>query len=236
MTQVHVSTTHEPGLAHHVNQGRAWLDASSEGKNTASLSYAALELRFAIERLAIHYWASLLNRRPDAEEWSSVGSFKRLERKIYELGGHQRQIDGHFRFMRTMLVAMNIEVPLVTPSIVNLSRHWSTCSEYCHIKWPLASTLPELRLEAHAALLEVVTDLEPHASSAGWPLIHDQALLHLRDRFIDGQATEEDVKQHLEATGAWARVEYPDGREPHFVGEAIPPKGAATPPLLAGEA
>lgn len=98
-----VSTKHSPELAHHVRQGIAWLSASAEGENTAALSYAAFELRFAIERLAVHYWRALLNRTPEEKDLRDIESFKRVERRIYELAGHQREIDGHFEFMRICL-------------------------------------------------------------------------------------------------------------------------------------
>lgn len=78
MPQFDVALQHQTGLAHHVNQGRTWLGISTAGENTAALSCAALELRFAIERLAVHYWTTLLNGRPQDEDWKGVGSFKRL--------------------------------------------------------------------------------------------------------------------------------------------------------------
>jgi len=55
-----VSIQHHPDLMHHVRQGETWLSVSAEGENSAALSYAAFELRFAVERIAIHYWAALL--------------------------------------------------------------------------------------------------------------------------------------------------------------------------------
>ena len=76
-----VGTHHQPGLAHHVRQGVAWLSASGEGENTAALSYAAFELRFAVERLAVHYWATLLDRKPEEQDLREIESFKRIERR-----------------------------------------------------------------------------------------------------------------------------------------------------------
>lgn len=107
-----VSTQHNPDLAHHVRQGIAWLSASAEGENTAALSYAAFELRFAIERLAVHYWRALLNRKPEEQDFRDIESFKRVERRIYALAGHQREIDAHFEFMRIVFGAMKIDAPL----------------------------------------------------------------------------------------------------------------------------
>src|SRR5512135_1231363 len=95
-----LSTQHNLDLAHHVRQGVTWLSMSSEGENTAALSYAAFELRFAIERLGVHYWAALLNRKPEEQDLRDIESFKRVERRIYELAGHQKEIDDHFEFMR----------------------------------------------------------------------------------------------------------------------------------------
>ena len=104
-------THHQTELGHHVLQGQTWLTESAEGENTAALSYAALELRFAAERLAVHYWRALLGRRPVEVELRDIASFKRIENRIYELAGHQKEIDGHFEFMRVILSAMKIDIP-----------------------------------------------------------------------------------------------------------------------------
>ena len=97
------------GLRHHIVQGAAWLQESDQGANTGVFSYAAFEFRLAIERLAVHYWAQLLGRRPQAKDFHEIRSFKRIERRIYELGGHQREIDGHFEFMRIVLSLLEIK-------------------------------------------------------------------------------------------------------------------------------
>lgn len=218
-----VSTDHQPDLAHHVRQGVAWLSASAEGERTAALSYAAFELRFAVERLAIHYWAALLDRKLEEQDLRDIESFKQVERRIYELGGHQREIDGHFSFMRVVLGAMKIDTPLHTPKIGVLSKHWHQCSELCHIAWPLSCAVPEVRKAAFSALTEIAETLSVHVQSLGWPVLKDAAFAELRNQFIAGDATADDVLAHVKRTGLWARAEFNDGRKPQFVGEPVPP-------------
>ena len=192
-------------------------------KRLAALSYAALELRFAVERLAIHYWASLLDRRPEEEDLRDIESFKRVERRIYELGGHQREIDEHFAFMRIVLGAIKIDAPFHTPNIGMLSKYWHECSEFCHIAWTLSCAAPEARTAAYAALTEIAGTLSDHVQSLGWPVLKDEAFVNLRNRFITGAATAEDVVAHLQRTGLWGRAEFTDGRAPQFVGEPLSP-------------
>ena len=218
-----VSTHHQVDLAHHLRQGIAWLSTSAEGENTAALSYAAFELRFAVERLAVHYWAALLDRKIEEHDLSDIESFKRVERRIYELAGHQGEIDGHFAFMRIVLGAMKIDAPFHTPKIGTLSKHWHDCSVLCHIAWPLSSSDPELRKTSFAKLTEIAESLSAHIQSLGWPVLKDAAFTDLRNRFIAGQATAEDVLVHVQRTGIWAKVEFPEGKKPQFVGEAIAP-------------
>lgn len=62
MGTLDIRTQHQPTLEHHVQQGDVWLAAGAGGENTAALSYAALEYRFAIERLGLHYLGTLLLR------------------------------------------------------------------------------------------------------------------------------------------------------------------------------
>ena len=68
-----------PELAHHVRQGVAWMSATGEGENTAALSYAAFELRFAVEGRAARYWATLLDRKPEKQDLREIESYKRVE-------------------------------------------------------------------------------------------------------------------------------------------------------------
>ena len=223
---VDISKTHEPDLAHHIKQGIAWLSESAEGENTAALSYAAFEVRFAVERLAVHYWAALLERKPEEKDLRDIESFKRVERRIYELGGHQKEIDGHYEFTSIVLESMNIKIPFHTPKIGKLSKYWHECSELCHIAWPLSCSLKEVRESAFGVLTEISESLSLHAQSLGWPILKEPSFITLRDRFLAGKATAEDVLSHVKETGIWARAVYPDGRPPEFVGEAIPPNKA----------
>lgn len=221
-----ISTHHKPDLARHIRQGIAWLSASAEGEDTAALSYAAFELRFAIERLAVHYWRALLNRKPEEQDLRDIESFKRIERRIYKLAGHQKEIDGHFEFTRVVLRAMKIDATLHTPQIGRLSSHWHECSELCHIGWPLACSVPEERRRAFANLTEISGSLSAHVSSLGWPVLQDSAFAELRNRFIAGDASSEDVLAHIQRTGLWARAEFPDGRAAQFVGEPVAPSAS----------
>ena len=223
MRREDVSTHHKPDLAHHVHQGLAWLSASAEGEKTAALSYAAFELRFAVELLAVYYWATLLDRKIEAQDLVDIGSFKRVERRIYELAGHQREVDGHFEFMRVVLGAMKINTPFRTPKIGVLSKYWHECSELCHIAWPLSCSVPEIRRTAFSALTEIAETLSAQVQSLGWPVLKDVALVGLRNRFIAGEATAVDVLAYVRRTGLWAKAEFTDGRSPQFVGKPVPP-------------
>lgn len=210
-------------LGHHLRQGIAWLSESEEGKNTVAISYAAFELRLATERLAVHYWFALLNREVEARDLQDITKFDRIQNRIYQLGGHQKDINAHFDFMRIIYTEMKLPGILHTPQIGQLARCWHDCSEFCHISWPIASSLDAaLQKEAFEDLGKIVEVLRTHVESLGWPVIQDPAFLDLRNRFIAGEVTEADVLGQLGRTGIWGRVTYPDGRPAHFIGDAIP--------------
>lgn len=218
-----ISTHHQPDLAHHVRQAESWLSASAKGDNTAALSYAAFELRFAVERLAIHYWATLLDRKPEKQDLRDIESFKQVERRIYELGGHQKEIDGHFSFMRIVYGAININMPFYTPQIGTLSKYWHKCSEFCHIAWPLSCEVPELRKNAFTELTKIAETLSAHIQGLGWPVLKNAEFAELRNQFIAGKVTIDDVLAYVQRVGLWARAEFTDGRRPLFVGDPLPP-------------
>jgi hypothetical protein len=211
-------------LKHHVNQGTAWMAESALGTNTVALSYAAFEFRLAIERLAVHYWAELLDRKLEEKDLRDIESFKRIEKRIYELGGHQKEINGHFEFMRVVLGLLKIPGDLPTPNLGQLSSYWHDCSKLCHIDWSLACGDLQFHAKVFAALQAIEKSLtEQVRGLVTWPKLPDGSFADLRNRFVAGGATADDVRAYLEQTGAWTRVVYKDGRPPEFVGEPIPP-------------
>ena len=220
-----VAIAHSAELSHHVNQGRAWLSLSEGGDHSTALSYAAFELRFGVERIAVHYWSALLDRKVEPRDLTEMESFKLLERRIYELAGHQKRIDLHFDFMRVVLQALKIDAPMVTPKIGLLAKHWSQCSEYCHVAWPLSSSENGVRKAAYKELTAVAESLAMQVQSLGWPVIQDAAFETLRDEFVTGAVDASAVGAYLEKVGLWAKVEYPDGRASHFIGEPVAPIG-----------
>jgi hypothetical protein len=216
---------HLPDLSHHVQQGTAWLAASSDGQHTAALSYSALELRFAIERLTIHYWALLLDRQLTDDDLHDFESFNRGQNKIYGLAGHQKTIDAHFNFMRIVLRAIKVDMPLVTPQIGKLAKYWHDCSELCHISWTLSCSIPDEQQAAFASLSEVSSSLSELVASLGWPVLRDNAFVELRNRFVAGEAGAGEVTDYLACIGLWAQVVVLEDPHRRFVGEPLPLNG-----------
>lgn len=226
-----VREQHDPlQLAHHVQQGQAWLSLSEAGERTAYISYAALELRFAAERLATHYWAVLLNHRPTVDDMRTVESFGALLREIWDLAGHQQKINSHFEFMRVVMAAVQLPHSLPTPQIGQLQRVWTDCSALCHVAWPLSSSVPSVRADAFASLTRATEELNSHLVTAGWPIIEDSAFKELRDQYAEGRLTEEDIRGLLREKGLYVTLESPDGKEVQFVGVPLQPGSPALPP------
>jgi len=226
-----IALKRSPELQHHVLQGSAWLAESAGGANTTALSYAAFEFRLAIERIGLQYWIELMPQEMEEKDLRDIGSFKRIENRIYDLGGHQKEIDAHFEFNRVVLNLLKVKEQLPTPKLGQLSRYWHECSELCHIAWSLVSQDAQLVVDLHAALTTIETFLTEQVSGlVTWPKIADADFDVLREKFIAGQASAKDVQSYLEERGLWGRIEYNDGRPNEFVGEAIPPASIKTTP------
>lgn len=221
---VNVLKSHHNELEHHVNQAKTWLENSKEGENTAFLSYAALELRFAIERLAVHYWATLCSSDSNELDLQNIKSFERLERKIYDLGGHQKEINAHFEFMRVIMEEMKIDLPFHTPNIGRLSKYWHDCSELCHIIWPLSCSVLAARQQAHRILIEVASVLETQIKSLGWPILEHQPFIALRDGFVAGKVSRDDILAWVRENGMSAEIEFP--------GKQVIPHGISIEPAV----
>jgi hypothetical protein len=206
-----------------------WLPpGSTPGLGNCS-PWRGITVRLAVEPLFVlawnrcSAWRGIRNRRPEEHDLRDIGSFKRVEHRIYELAGHQQEIDGHFEFMRVVMGALKIDWPLHTPKIGELSKYWHECSELCHIAWPLSCTVSELRKTAFSALTDIAQSLSAQVSSLGWPVLKDAAFSDLRSRFVAGEAHADDVLAYVRRTGLWARAEFTDGRPPQFVGEPVAP-------------
>lgn len=211
-------------LNHHVTQGVAWIENSGGGANTVALTYAAFEFRLSIERIALHLWAELSTGKGEELDFSDIRSFKRIENRIYELGGHQKEINRHFEFMATLLTLLKIPETLVTPDIGKLSAYWHDCCELCHVGWSLACGNPKVVSDAVEALVEIRDFLLVQVRGwLTWPTVHEENFQKLRDDFVSGQANADHVRAYVEKLGIWAGAEFKDGRPPQFVGEAIPP-------------
>lgn len=225
-----VTDTHNSALPHHVKQARGWLKKSNQGHRTAALSYAALEARYAIERLAVYYWVCLLNRPLTLAEAEQITTYKKLERRLYKLGGHQKQIDGTFAFMRAVLSVANISYNLPTPNLGKLSEAWQSCSEVCHVAWPLGCSAEGVAGETYTVLSNICALLDPlvEGEILGWPVIEDAGFAALRDKFVAGKATAVDVKAYADKFGLWARIHDEQDRPVRFLGEAIPPTACAS--------
>jgi hypothetical protein len=215
-----------PHNTHHLEQTRAWLALSESGAHTTALSYAALELRFAIERLALEYWRAILDRPLTVEDLHTASSFKRIERAIYDLAGHQREINLHFDFMSMLIKELKIEVPVTPPQMGRLSNYWHESSEFCHISWPISSRIPELPEKVFAKITEMVNEVALLNSSVRWFTLREETIDRLRREYVEGKATLENAREHLRSIGVWAMVKYPDDRPSHFIGEPIPPIAA----------
>lgn len=220
-----VALQHSPALTHHVGQAEAWLNVAESGKNTSALAYAALELRFAIERLAVHYWAGLIVGTESEAELMEIGGFKAIESRIYGLAGHQREINKRFEFVEIMSSMLGIPLPKGRPNLPVLRKHWHTCSEMCHIGWALACVSSEIATQSYKLLATVKSDLQDLVTGlTGWPVILDPSTKQLERNFIDGVATPEDVRSRLSASGLHAQYTAAPDAVPVSVGTAVPPE------------
>jgi hypothetical protein len=211
------------GLDYHVAEAEAWLEASASGSKTTHLSYAAFELRLAVERMLFQY---LVGIAPDqmAPEMLRLKA-KQVEQRIYQLGGHQKSIDARFRFVEIMFDLLGEPDTLARPNIGKLTSYWHDCSELCHVAWTFGSE--RLGLEAQRAVYEQLRAIADQMRSlvtqvVAWPRLGAPWVDELQEQFARGDVTEEEVRVRLHDVGLRARIEYRDG-ESELFGEAVPP-------------
>lgn len=133
-----LSWKRSPEVNYHYEEGKAWLEQSERGKRCTALSYAAFEFRLAIERVIFQYWFNINDNKISNENVNDVRSFKRMQNKIYILGGKQNEIYKYFEFIQIILDSLQIDKKLTKPDFGKLHKHWSSCSELCHIMWTIS--------------------------------------------------------------------------------------------------
>lgn len=213
-------------IRHHLDQGTVWLSMSDNGKSTAHLSYAAFELRLTAERLVFQYWTDLHPNGIEERDLRDIRSFKGIQARIYELGGNQKGINALFSFYAILMKLLQIPSRIVAPNIGQLQRHWHDCSKLCHIAWSIDSYDAAVQRDQYSLLSHIQAELQECMNSiVGWPHISDAVFLELKDRFVAGQAHEEDVRAYLKRNGVWAKYTPSDGGPSSFVGKAISPAG-----------
>jgi hypothetical protein len=210
-------------INYHFEEGVAWLEASVKGINTTPLSYAAFEFRLAIERIVLQYWSALAPGGFEEKSFQSIRSYKSIEKQIFQIAGHQKEINSKFEFARLLIDALKIPWKIQTPDIGRFSSYWHECSELCHIAWTLVAKQQDVADIAFQGLSEIADFLRQHVDGViTWANISNPEFGALQDDFVAGRISVDDVLNHLKKVGVYAVAEN-IGEPRVFIGEAIPP-------------
>jgi hypothetical protein len=220
------SRTRSAQIGYHLAEAEAWLAASSGGEHTTPLSYAAFELRLEIERVAVELLAKIRGDRLLPADVQTIRSFDRIEKRIYELEGHQRILDRKISLVNVMLEALQLEWRIQPIVVGHLRSAWQECSELCHVTWSLLVDSPagaNLGREAFSSLSDIQQRLRSLVDRGiAWPQVSDPLFVEVQDRYIRGEIGDADVRAWFAERGLWGQVTHPDGSN-EFVGVPIPP-------------
>jgi hypothetical protein len=124
-----LSLSRHLGLDYHVAEARAWLGLGTDGQAFTPLAYAGFELRLAIERILLQYLYSSDPAGLKTEALRLTG--KKLERRIYQVAGNQRQVDARIRVVEILFEMLGKPGTLARPRLGDLARDWEYCSGFC---------------------------------------------------------------------------------------------------------
>jgi hypothetical protein len=225
-----LSLDRQLGMMHFVSQARAWLERSEEGRHAIPLSYAAFELRLAVERICMEYYVKILGSEESKKNQHELGSFKKMKARIFSVAGHQSEINKHFEFTRCIFEALRIEVPVSTPNLGRLSAIWHECSEPCHIFWNIAEsrevfdavTVEDPKYTPYADLVGYAEELASIASSTiTWMQVMNPDLVKLMKALEPTENCAQAVRDHFANEGLHAVFHPGDGSPSFSVGTAI---------------
>ena len=212
-------------MSHFISQARGWLGKSEEGKHSVAISYAAFEIRLAVERICMQYYVKLVGAKEAKENPNDLGSFKKMKAKIFSVAGHQKEINNQFKFTRCLFKVLNIKAVVPTPDLGRLSAIWHDCSEACHIFWNVAEATeyeqgaynPFLDLVAYADELEQIAN-----STIAWLTSINPQMQEIMEKLEGVEDCEKLIREHFSKEGLWAKYVPADGSLGYFVGEFIP--------------
>ena len=213
-TQVQYALDREGSLSFHHRQGQAWLLGSAQGKHSTPVAYAAFEFRLALERIALEFLVRVQGVDQTKAELLKLRSFKSVEKRIYRVAGHQREIDRGIQFMNLVLGMAGAKFTLAQVDVGRLSKYWHECSDFCHIYFTIASVAANEDLVAseYSLLREVDEYLNQVTSSiVSWSQPKEPWFRELQQGFISGRIGESEITAKLTETGIWGLYTAPDG-------------------------
>lgn len=221
------SLTRSRQIGYHCAEAELWLAASNGGANTTPLSYGAFELRLEIERIAVELLVRIRGDRLLPEDVRSLGTFRRLEDRIYELIGHQLLIDRKVAFINLMLAALQVEHRLQRIHVGELKDAWHDCSKLCHIEWSLVADSPTGASVAQDAF-GIISGIQQKVraivdAGVSWFKVADASFAELQERYVRGDIDNEYVRAWFANRGIWSTITDPDGTT-RFVGVPISPQ------------
>jgi len=218
------SLTRRSQIGYHVAEAEAWLDASENGARTTLLAYAAFELRLEIERIALELLARIRGDQLLAEHYATIRSFDRMERRIYDLEGHQLELDLKVAFLNVLLEQLKLETRIQPINLGRLRRSWHECSELCHVSWSLLVDSPNqgsVIADKYLAMSEIRQFVRTIVDNGiGWPRIADPTFADLQARYVARTANDDDVRAWARERGIYATETKSGVTE--FVGVPVP--------------
>jgi hypothetical protein len=220
-----LSWKRHPAVNYHYEEGKAWLSQSKRGKNSTALSYAAFEFRLAIERIVFQYWFTINNNEINQSNIQDVRSCKRMQNKIFKLGGNQNEIKKHFEFMQLILDSLQIDTKLVIPDLGKLHNHYDSCSELCHITWTIAPKDRKIQKQVFGELEEIEGTLGFYTKGlTSFPTIVDEKFKEIQQQFVKEEIGASEVIAYLKKIGIWAVKSDNKGKNKEFIGTPIEPE------------
>lgn len=198
--------------AFHLEVGTHWLAGTDEGHNSNALVYCGFEFRLALERVALEFLIHIRRNESFTEaDLKAMNKVGNIQRRIYELVGHQKRINKQVEFINIMIEVFDHPFRMSSVDLGKLARYWAECSELCHMQLSKKHTweVKEVRRDACNTLLEIKEFLTNAISGLTWFSTYDFAR-DLQEKFIDGLITKEDVLNKLKETGIYATITLPD--------------------------
>ena len=185
----------------HFEVANEWMTFGISDNLPTPLVYCAFEFRNCIERIALELLLLYREGKLTEEDSKALGKLNGIIGYIVEINGHIHTLERKMFFVKCVAELTNIPQTIAVFNVGSLTKHWQTCSSYCHKNLIVAESLmnPEYVAKGYSKMRTVKDFLSQICGHAKAEIkITDPDVLQIQEDFLNRKIDEVGLRTRLE--------------------------------------